>query len=172
MSDPARRLALALERLLPFVMDSGLAALDGLSREMAYANAREALTAYRTSDGGDGVEVPNFLKRQTGELPPLEFPAWQDDCEGREGRRDGAEEDPEPDTLVPLTTEMARAQADLYLDMKARAERAAALLSRLEWSASTPDLACCPLCSQKMDDGHSGDCGFSALAGQPSAGEP
>ena len=42
-------------------------------------------------DGRGELEIPDFLKRQTGELPPLTFPAWKDD--GREGSREGAEED-------------------------------------------------------------------------------
>lgn len=46
-----------------------------------------------TPDASQDQRVPDFLKRMTGALPPLKFPEWRDDGDGREGRREGAEED-------------------------------------------------------------------------------
>lgn len=118
MSEAARRLALALEESTKLLR--AIAGGTRTTRALTQALANdEALTAYRTSDGGDG-EVED-LQRKLGGV-------------GREA-----------------------------VKWEAKYYEALALLSRLEWSASTgwTGLACCPLCSQKMDDGHLPDCPFT-----------
>lgn len=78
--------------------DRSSEAKDAPSYRQGWIDAIHALldringpTAYRQESGE--AEIPDFLKRQVGLLPPASMPEWRDD-DGREGRREGAEEDP------------------------------------------------------------------------------
>lgn len=174
MSEAARRLALALEESTKLLR--AIAGGTRTTRALTQALANdEALTAYRTSDGGDGEVEALEAERERLKADPIEMLAealynlcpcgeQPTDADGRPTGPGGVIYWSQMAEYDPVEADKIRVQAQRLADPDAVGP-AEALLSRLEWSASTPDLACCPLCSQKMDDGHSGDCGFALLKG-------
>lgn len=131
------------------------------AQQLAAEIVQIALTAYRTSDGGGQERKPvemlvdaDWLRRRVEADPDgLDTEASSPRQPNSDGG-DGEVEDLQR-KLGGVGREAVKWEAKYY--------EALALLSRLEWSASTgwTGLACCPLCSQKMDDGHLPDCPFT-----------
>ena len=85
---------MAVERIVRERFYSG--PMAGSTERLASALIEEfglAALSHPVPVGEGAREIPDFLKRMTGELPPAPMPKWRDD-DGREGRREGAEEDP------------------------------------------------------------------------------
>jgi hypothetical protein len=141
MSDPARRLALALEE----IADESIFNQQRFAEEddtdyflrcfkAVKDRAREALTAYRTSEEGNG------------ENPDVDWPGM---CE-----------------RAQTAALFAQARWSEWMN---RAQAAEAKLATIEWSASISGMMGCPVCSRKMDEGHLGDCLFSPAQGYSGA---
>lgn len=161
MTKPTRlKLAEALETLIAYAEDGEAHDEGALDHDCPICTmlvpAREALASY---DRDERREDEEHTLTQVGEdglemLTPET--AWHDLIEKND--RTSPEEYPE----------MCLITFDELADYMGHAlnTRAQALLSRLEWSASISGMMGCPLCAQKMDDGHLPDCGFVALASE------